>query len=179
MTAATVQGGKNVNASQWGRLLGLHPAPPQTRQSHLRTGNKEFSKGAVMIQHWKTVLFPGVAQLCFNDQLPFRSAFMSLMSPENINTPLCRWWKEQSSCRFVMIKLCWWLGLINVIVKIWMELRKIIHHFHRLKETKSPWRNYVSRLWEHNYKHVHFYYNTWCPSFSAAGWNKMASSGML
>lgn len=65
VTAATVRGGKNVKPSQWGRLLGLHPAPPQKRQSHSRTGNKEFSEGAVMIQLWKTVLShsPGVAQL--------------------------------------------------------------------------------------------------------------------
>lgn len=141
---------KGAKRSQRGRLLALHPAPPQTRQSHSRTGNKEFSEGAVMIHHKKTVLSPGTAQLSLQLKLPFRSAFMPLVSPEDMCTLLCRCWKLQSSCRIVMVKLCWWVALINGDVKIWIEFRKMAHRFHRLKEAESPWRKYVPRLWEHN-----------------------------
>lgn len=99
---------KGAKRSQRGWLLALHPAPPQTRQSHSRTGNKEFSEGAVMIHHRKTVLSPGTAQLSLQLKLLFRSAFIPLVSPEDMCTLLCRCWKD---CN-LLVGL-WWSNYVD------------------------------------------------------------------
>lgn len=108
VTAATVQGGKNVKASQWGRLLGLHPAPPQKMQSHSRTGNEEFSESAVIVQHWKTVLSPSVAQLSLQLSTSFQNCFHVTVCPQDTYTPLCRWWKDGN----LLVGL-WWSNYVD------------------------------------------------------------------
>lgn len=158
--------GQNVRVSQWGWLLGLHPALPRKRRGHSRTGNNELSGGSFDSAWEKCLIWRLQAwsnTLVFKEELSCHWCLWRIPSPR-------RWLgeKKEFSFEFLMIKLWWLTGFTNVDLKIWVELRQVIHRFHGLKKTwihQSTCRDYGNVI-----RNVQFYYNAWCPGFSAAGW---------